>query len=85
MDTKKNGVENEYNEEEDKSCPFCQYFQDSPCRNPFRQWRICVKNVENPIMCMDPFVPLKQCMDDNGMIFESPDDNAEDIDSEKDV
>lgn len=70
-----NVTDNEYNEEEDKSCPFCRYFLDSPCRIPFRNWRLCVKNAENPTMCMDPFFPLKKCMDENGMLFESQEDD----------
>jgi hypothetical protein len=33
----------EYNEEDERSCPFCRYFLDSPCKDTFIKWQQCVK------------------------------------------
>ena len=31
------------NEEEEEQCPFCRYFLNSPCREPFKVWQKCVQ------------------------------------------
>ena len=33
----------EYDEEEERSCPFCRFFLDSPCKESFIKWQQCVK------------------------------------------
>lgn len=33
----------EYDEEEERHCPFCKFFLDSPCKDPFIRWQKCVK------------------------------------------
>ena len=33
----------EYNEEDERSCPFCRFFLDSPCKETFIKWQQCVK------------------------------------------
>ena len=35
--------EEEYDEEEERSCPFCKFFLDSPCKDTFVEWQKCVK------------------------------------------
>ena len=33
----------EYDEEEERNCPFCKFFLDSPCKDSFIRWQKCVK------------------------------------------
>ena len=35
--------EDSYDEEEERSCPFCKFFLDSPCKDSFIQWQKCIK------------------------------------------
>ena len=49
----------------DEDCPFCRFFLDGPCRDEFIQWHTCVQTSEKATDCMDPFRPLKTCMDEN--------------------
>ena len=51
----------------DEDCPFCKFFLDGPCRDEFLQWHTCVLTSEKATDCMDPFQPLKTCMDENGI------------------
>ena len=51
----------------DEDCPFCKFFLDGPCRDEFLQWHTCVQTSEKATDCMDPFRPLKTCMDENGI------------------
>lgn len=53
----------------DEDCPFCRFFLDGPCRDAFIQWHACVQTSEKATDCMDPFRPLKKCMDENEMSF----------------
>ena len=38
-----NDDQEEYNEEDERSCPFCRFFLDSPCKETFIKWQQCVK------------------------------------------
>ena len=38
-----NKEEERYEEEEEKSCPFCRFFLDSPCNKSFKAWHVCIK------------------------------------------
>eukprot|EP00553_Chaetoceros_curvisetus_P006387 CAMPEP_0204632216 /NCGR_PEP_ID=MMETSP0717-20131115/24489_1 /ASSEMBLY_ACC=CAM_ASM_000666 /TAXON_ID=230516 /ORGANISM="Chaetoceros curvisetus" /LENGTH=126 /DNA_ID=CAMNT_0051650007 /DNA_START=82 /DNA_END=462 /DNA_ORIENTATION=+ len=67
-------------EEEEETCPFCQYFLASPCREEFKPWHNCIKNSEQAIDCMEPFHPLKDCMEKHGMIMGQEDDDGEEGD-----
>ena len=53
----------------DEDCPFCRFFMDGPCRDAFIQWHACVQTSEKATDCMDPFRPLKKCMDQNEISF----------------
>lgn len=33
----------DYDEEIEKRCSFCQFFLESPCRNEFKLWHACIK------------------------------------------
>lgn len=37
------GVSDEEYEEKAKTCPFCRYFLESPCRESFKAWHTCVE------------------------------------------
>jgi len=64
----------EYDEEEERECPFCSYFLDSPCKHSFIIWQKCVKKVDQPTDCMKDFYPLKECMDEHDIVMGGPDD-----------
>eukprot|EP00565_Helicotheca_tamesis_P002130 CAMPEP_0185733598 /NCGR_PEP_ID=MMETSP1171-20130828/20081_1 /TAXON_ID=374046 /ORGANISM="Helicotheca tamensis, Strain CCMP826" /LENGTH=101 /DNA_ID=CAMNT_0028403375 /DNA_START=6 /DNA_END=311 /DNA_ORIENTATION=- len=72
--------------DEDEDCPFCQYFLSSPCRTQFREWRSCIKNVKEATECMEPFRPLRKCMEIHGMMKEeeSKNESSEGKDENKD-
>ena len=36
-------LQTSYDEEEEKSCPFCRFFLESPCRDSFKLWHRCIK------------------------------------------
>ena len=63
----------------DEDCPLCRFFFDGPCRDAFIKWHACVQTSEKATDCMDPFRPLKECMDENEMSFggDGSDDNSE--------
>lgn len=61
-------------DEDEETCPFCKFFLKSPCRDPFKLWQLCIKNSEDATDCMEPFFPLKKCMDEHGMSMSSEDE-----------
>ena len=63
----------------DEDCPFCSFFLDGPCRDTFIKWHACVQTSEKATDCMDPFRPLKECMDENEMSFggDGDDENSD--------
>ena len=63
-DTHEEEEEEEYDDEAE-TCPFCRFFLDSPCKEQFLYWHKCVLSSEKATDCMDPFHPLKKCMDEN--------------------
>ena len=63
-DTHEEEEEEEYDDEAE-TCPFCRFFLDSPCKEQFLVWHKCVLSSEKATDCMDPFHPLKKCMDEN--------------------
>lgn len=83
-DSNKKDTNEEDNRDEDESCPFCRYFLDSPCRSAFQKWRVCVKDAEEATDCMEPFFPLKQCMDEHGL-FESPENADKSVKTKDDI
>ena len=60
----------------DEDCPFCRFFLDGPCRDAFIKWHACVQASEKATDCMDPFRPLKKCMDDNEISFGDDEGNC---------
>ena len=62
----------------DEDCPFCRFFLEGPCRDTFIKWHACVQTSEKATDCMDPFRPLKKCMDENEIIWgDESDDNSD--------
>ena len=59
----------------DEDCPFCRFFLAGPCRNEFVDWHACVQTSEKATDCMNPFRPLKQCMDEHAIVFGGDEDN----------
>uniref|UniRef100_A0A7S4J7E2 GCK domain-containing protein n=1 Tax=Odontella aurita TaxID=265563 RepID=A0A7S4J7E2_9STRA len=64
----------------DEECPFCRFFLRSPCRGQFRQWHKCVEAAAKPTDCMEPFQPLKECMEEHGMVMFEGNDGSEGAD-----
>jgi hypothetical protein len=38
-----NTEDEEYDEEAEKKCSFCQFFLESQCKNQFKAWHACIK------------------------------------------
>jgi len=73
-----------YDEDEEKSCPFCNFFVQSPCKDSFKPWHACIKRSEEATDCMVPFHPLKACMDENNMMMDQGgDDDGEGTDNDE--
>ena len=43
------------------------------------------KNVEEATECMEPFFPLKECMEENGMLLEAPENTDDSVELKDDV
>ncbi|GFH57277.1 predicted protein [Chaetoceros tenuissimus] len=76
-------LQTSYDDEEEKSCPFCRFFLESPCRDSFKLWHRCIKVSDKPTDCMKEFHPLKECMDENGISMgdEEDEDNISETES----
>jgi len=65
-----------------ENCPFCRYFLQSPCKDPFIPWRKCVQENDDATNCMEQFKPLHDCMKGNDLIDDN-NDNEENKDQNK--